>query len=326
MEGEFIYPKILTILLFFLLWGTIFVLPSSMQDPVISLICPYLKEGKNLDEAIEILKKDWQNRPWNHDVRLYLGIAYFMKQERELAFQQLKKIEEQLERMMGGDRPFGDELLFIYHKMQRKDRGVFSRENLGLFYFAQGLLLKLKGQSKEAEKRFKSALKAGYKELDVRFQLLDLYIRTKDYKATQKELNALSKLSPEDKNILFLKGYLQYQSDKPKEAKSYFEKVLSLNPDFLPAKKNLALLEYNYGNYLTAIGILQEITQQYPSDKEAHINLGRAYFRNGEIEKAKEEFKLAGISIEVQKYSPVKIPLLTLPLTTDIKFNLTCGE
>jgi len=302
------------------------VLLYAQQDPVISTVCPYIKEGKDLDKIIDILNQDLKNRPKNHDVRLYLGIAYFKNGEKEQAFKQLKKMAEEVERIIGSDRFFGDTRSFIDQRMQRRDKGVLSRDNVGLFYFTYGFFLKLKGEVKQAEKRFKAAIKADYEEADARFQLLDLYLETKNYKAANKELNYLEKLDQEEEKILFLKGYLHNQDKKLAEAQSCFEKALSLKPDFLLAKKNLALLQYNAGNYQKAIEMWREIIQNHPDDKDAHINLGRAYFHTGETEKAKEEFKTAGLAIDVDKYSPKKVSLLSLQLTRAVEFKLTCGK
>jgi TPR repeat protein len=308
------------------------------QDPVLKMVCPHIKEGKDLDKVIEILNNDLKNRPWNHDVRLYLGIAYLIKGEKDAADELVKKIAEQVEALSGSNRPLvnvsdtsqesperesgnvADALRF----RQKRERGVLSQENLGLFYFTDGILLKLKGKSKDAEKRFKAAIKAGYEESDARLQLIDLYIATNNIKAADKEVSTYSKISKDEATIYFLKGYMYYQNNKPKEARSSFEKALSLNPDFLMAKKNVALLEYNAGNYQKAIEILQEIIQKHPSDKDAHINLGRAYYHNGELEKAEQEFHTVEITIAVDKYSPKKIPLLTLELSNELTFKLIC--
>jgi tetratricopeptide (TPR) repeat protein len=308
------------------------------QDPVLKMVCPHIKEGKDLDKVIEILNNDLKNRPWNHDVRLYLSIAYFKKGDNETASELIKKISEQVEALSGSNRPLvnvsdtsqespdresgdvADALRF----RQKRERGVLSQENLGLFYFTDGILLKLKGKSKDAEKRFKAAIKAGYEESAARLQLIDLYIATNNIKAADKEVSKFAKISKDKSTIHFLKGYMYYQNNKAKEARSSFEKALSLNPDFLMAKKNIALLEYNAGNYQKAIEILQEIIQKHPSDKDAHINLGRAYYHNGELKKAEQEFHAVEITIAVDKYSPKKIPLLTLELSKELTFKLIC--
>lgn len=330
-----IHAKTLIAFLIFLLFGTNIALQSSVKDPIITYACINLKQGKNLDKVIEILTQDLENRPWNHDSRLYLGIAYFMKGDMELASKQLERIEIPT---AARGKSFMRASGHIYDtcpenvqniKDQRDNRlanAALSNENLGLFHFSYGLLLKLQDKSKEAEKRFKAAIKAGYEEADARFQLFDLNLSTKNYKAAHRELKSLSKLNTEEEEILLLKGYLHYQNKMINEAKSCFEKALTSKPDCILAKKNLAIIEYNNGNYKEAIEILQDITKSHPSDKEAHIRLGRAYFHNGEIEKAKEEFKAAELAIEVERYSPDKLPLLCLDLSNNIEFKLNYGN
>jgi TPR repeat protein len=335
---RYIFRKRLFVSISLILLGISFTLLCFQQDPVLKMICPHIKKGKNLDKVIEILNNDLKNRPWNHDVRLYLSIAYFKKGDNDTASELLNKIAEQTEAMKGSNRPLvnvsdtsedsiqresgnvADALRF----RQKSDRGVLSQENLGLFYFTDGILLKRKGKTKDAEKRFKAAIKAGYEESDGRLQLIDLYIAAGNNKAANKEVNKLTKISSDDATIHFLRGYMYNQNNKPTEAQASFEKALSLNPDFLLAEKNLALLEYNAGNYQKAIEILLDIIQQHPADKDAHINLGRAYYHNGEVEKAKQEFESVEITIAVDKYSPKKIPLLILELSKEITFKLNC--
>ena len=147
-----------------------------MNDPVLKSACRLINDGK-LDEAIEILKRDLKIRPWNHDLRLYLGISYFLKNEREIAFKELEKIEKELKKMEGSARSFGDQSMFLSMGIERKDRGVFSPENKGLFNFCYGIILKEKGEFKEAEKKLKEALKERYNEIKVRLQLIDLAIK-----------------------------------------------------------------------------------------------------------------------------------------------------
>ncbi len=335
---RYIFRKRLFASISLILLGISFTLLCFQQDPVLKMICPHIKEGKNLDKVIEILNTDLKNRPWNHDVRLYLSIAYFKKGDNETASELLKKIAEQIGALKGSDRPLvnvsdpsqespareSGNVADALRLRQSSDRGVLSQENLGLFYFTDGILLKHKGKSKDAEKRFKAAIKAGYEESDARLHLIDLYINSANYKNANKEVNKLSKISSDEATIHFLKGYMYNQNNKPSEAQASFEKALSFNPDFLLAKKNLALLEYNAGNYQKAIEILQEIIQQHPADNDAHINLGRAYYHNGEVEKAQQEFQSVEITIAVDKYSPKKIPLLMLELSKEITFKLIC--
>ena len=294
-----------------------------MNDSVLKSACRLINDGK-LDEAIEILKRDLKIRPWNHDLRLYLGISYFLKNEREIAFKELEKIEKELKKMEGSARSFGDQSMFLSMGIERKDRGVFSPENKGLFNFCYGIILKEKGEFKEAEKKLKEALKERYNEIKVRLQLIDLAIKERKFDKAKKELDSILKLVEEDEIILFIKGYIYSRTGKLDEAIGCYEKILSLNPDCILAKKNLGIILYNKGDYEEALNIFSEIIEKYPEEKDVMINMGRVYFHLGDKEKAQEFFDKAGIKIPVERYSPKKIPLLPPQLDKKIELELTC--
>ncbi|MCP2604791.1 tetratricopeptide repeat protein [Candidatus Aminicenantes bacterium AH-873-B07] len=300
------------------------VLNAQMDDPILKSACNLIKEGK-LDKAIKLLKKDLEYRPWNHDVRLYLGISYYLSNEKDLARKEFGKIEKEIEKMTGDARSFGDARIFLSMGMERKDRGVFSPENRGLFNFSYGLILKEKGEFKEAEKKLKSALKEGYNELQTRFQLMDLILKEKKFGKAYKELKSILKLTSENnEKILFIKGYILAKMKKMEDAVSCFEKILTFNPDCIPAKKNLGIILYNKENYHQAINVWSEILDKNPNEKDVIVNIGRAYFQLGRKEKAQEFFNEIKIKIPVEKYSPKIIPLLPPELDKKIEFDLTC--
>jgi tetratricopeptide (TPR) repeat protein len=310
------------ILFTFVLVSAIF-LKSQMADPVLKTACGYIKENK-INSAIEILKKDLKFRPWNHDVRLYLGLSYYLINEKDLALEELKNIEKQLKKMLGDARRFGDERMFLSMGMERKDRGVFSPENEGLFNFCYGIILKEKGKYKEAEKKLKEALKKDYNELKTRFQLLDLALKKKEFSDAKKELKKILKLSTEDEKILFIKSYILAKTGKPEQAIDCLNRILSQNSDNLLTKKNLGRIYYNEGNYQKAVEIWSEILDKNPEEKNVIINMGRAYFHLGKKEKAQEMFEQAGIKISAEKYSPKKISLIPPEFHKKIEFDLTC--
>ena len=301
------------------------ILNAQPTDPVLKTACRLIRDGKT-DKAIELLRKDLEFRPWNNDIRLYLGIGLFLKNEKDTAFQEFQKIEKETKKMTGDARSFGDERMFLDMGMDRANKGVFSEQYKGLFNFSYGLVLKQNGNYKEAEKKFKEAIKSGYEELQVRFQLLDLYLKQNNLKKAEKEYNSISKIIPEDEGTLFLKGYLLARNKKYSQAASFFEKLLSMKPDYISAKVNLGIISYNNENYQDAINYWSEVLSIKPDAKDVLINLGRAYFHSGENQKAQEYFDKAGIRISPDKYSPKKISLLKPTLDEKIEFNLNCEK
>jgi len=95
--------------------------------------------------------------------------------------------------------------------------------------------------------------------------------------------------------------------------------------DSLPvAQRNLGVLYYNQGNYLKALEIWQDILADSPKDADSLKNSGRAYFYLGEEEKGQEQFDKIGLKIEVEKFSPKRIPIFLVDLFLDVKFDFRC--
>lgn len=282
--------------------------------------CHKIDQGE-IDEAIEILEKILKANPDNLNAHLYLGIAYYLKKDIQKSSDELKMVEGKLDKLVGSSRPFGDEAMFTQMGMDRKSDILFSRKREGLLYFCRGLTLKEEKDFKNAENRFKKALKNKYDEKATRLQLFDVYIKMKDMKKASKEVKEIKKIAEDMTSLSFLEGYLAYREGSVQEALSAFEKVASSN---LTAKKNVALIHYNSGDYQKAIGIWEEILAEQTDDKESLINIGRAYFHLGNGEKAQECFTDAGIKLTPERYSPKKIPLSYESQAGDLKFDLMC--
>ncbi len=288
--------------------------------------CFQIEKGE-IDEAIGLLQKILESSPDNLNARLYLGIAFYMKKDLERSFKEFEKIEKEVERRVDFDRPPGWERpedvdpKILENWIQKRGDTYFPEERKGLLYFCRGLTLKEKKDLKNAEKRFKKALKLKYDEKAVRVQLIDLYIEKKDVKKASKEVAELKKVAGESEFFAFLDGYIASREGNIQKALAAFEEMASSS---LEAKKNVALIHYNKGDFQKAIEIWEEMLSENPEDKEAMINLGRVHFHLGNTEKAQEYFTKAGIQVSPDRYSPKKIPLTYETLVKEIKFDLLC--
>lgn len=282
--------------------------------------CQSLDKGE-IDEAVQLLQKALEMNPDNLNALLYLGIALYLKNDLEDAGTKFAKIEREVDRMIGASRPFGDEVAFTELGMDRKAERLFSQERRGLLYFCRGLSMKEARDWKNAEKKFKEALKQKYDERAVRLHLFDISIKKQDLKAAAEQLSDLKKIKEESELSIFLDGYLRYREGDSAGALASFQKLASTND---AAKNNVALLYYNGGDYSKARQIWEEILSENPEDREAQINIGRASFHLGETEKAQECFNQAGIKLPLEKASPQKIGLTYESLLKGLKFDLMC--
>jgi len=278
-------------------------------DFVLDLITLYLNVGE-IDEAINALEKLRNLYPEDYDVQLYLGIAHFRKQDYDSAFKVFREIEKILAR-------------FGTVKTRGRFYLAFSSKNEGLLYFGRGItLLIVKTDFNAAKKRFIWALKEGYDEINVRYLLIYSYLKLKNYKKADKELNEFLKEKEVNEKDYFLKGYSSYYRGLRNEAISSFKKALEINPNLKEAKKNLACIYYNNGEYEKAIEMWRLILEENPEDSESMLNTARAYFYLGRLEEAKQQFESLNISLPVEDYSPKRVPLNIISWKDWIKFNI----
>jgi len=282
--------------------------------------CQHLAKGE-IDQAMDILTREIQRLPQNYNLHLYLGIAYYFKKDSEKAFKEFEKIDKELDKMLTSNQPIGDEVMFLDQAMDRKGAFVFSENKKGLLYFLRGLTLKEKKDIKNAEKKFLTARKYNYDKITLCFELISLYLLSDNFKSASQELVELKKISGENQMTVFVEGCLLYKNNKVDESLAAFEKIKAVMPE---AKKNIALLHYNLGNYPKALEIWEETLSLTPDDREALINAGRTLFQLGEQAKAQEYFDKASLKISPENYSPKKIPLILAPLIQETKLELPC--
>ncbi len=296
--------------------------PLSAQESVYweESACESLDKGE-IDEALKLLQEALEINPDNFNALLYLGIALYLKNDLENAAAKFAKIEREVDRMVGASRPFGDQVAFTEMGMDRRAEQLFAKERRGLLYFCRGLSMKEAGDWKNAEKKFKEALKQKYDEKAVRPHLFDVCIKKQDLKAAAEQLSGLKKINPGSELSIFLDGYLSYVKGDSAAALTSFQKLASTNDE---AKNNVALLYYNSGDYVQARRVWEEMLVKNPSDKEAKINIGRASFLLGDIEKAQEYFNQAEIKLPPEKASPYKISLTYESMLKKLKFDLLC--
>ena len=275
-------------------------------DFVLDLVALYLNV-EEIDEALERLEKLTAIYPGDYDIRLYMGIALFIKQDFEAAYKEFYDIERALE--WGRRYP----VRYI----------AFSSKNKGLLYFGRGITSLLhKKDFKAAKNYFIAALKHGYDHVNVRYLLIYSCLELKNFQKADGELNELFNRKEMSDIDYFIKGYLRYQQGRGNEAVSLIKKALDINPNMIEAKKNLAAIYYNNGQTEKAIDIWKSVIEKAPEDFDSRLSMARAYFQLGRLEEAKQQFERLHISIPEEDYSHKQISLIFIPWKEWTKFNI----
>lgn len=103
------------------------------------------------------------------------------------------------------------------------------------------------------------------------------------------EFRSELKLSPEDGGCEFQLGQIAQVQSKPDEARSHFERALSLSPQYVQALIALGKIDAQAKQYPQAIDLLSRATTLQPANETAHYALLTAYRDSGQLEKAKSE-------------------------------------
>jgi tetratricopeptide (TPR) repeat protein len=72
-----------------------------------------------------------------------------------------------------------------------------------------------------------------------------------------------------------------------------YEKALQLNPKFVPAINNLALLTAANKEYDKALTLFSDVLNYYPDDAETHYNIACMYSRLDRVDESIEWLKKA---------------------------------
>lgn len=127
----------------------------------------------------------------------------------------------------------------------------------------------------------------------------------------------LEKKRAEDPQYQYNVGLVYLQNDKLDDAINYFNKSLSLNPNFDLALNALGLTYFMKGEFQKAAGYFEKCLTLNPGFTEAHNYLGSVYQELGYMDKAEIEFQKA---IADESYASRELPyynLARLYLTQD---------
>ncbi len=110
------------------------------------------------------------------------------------------------------------------------------------------------------------------------------------------EFRKAFELNPEDKDVLNMTGiiYLLHYDDFP-EAIDFFQKAVSVDPDFSEAHNNLGFAYEKSRKFNEAIDSYKKALSNllYMTPEKAYNSLGRVYYRLGKYDEAIDEYKKA---------------------------------
>jgi len=298
--------------------------------PRLVLAGAYRIQGR-LDEAITLISRLANDFPKNPEYCILLGA---------LNLQARKPVEARAayERAFAasGNNPGALEQLINLDLAERKGKDSEARllKLIGEGKFLPELNVLLGnvrqslGNMEGAEAAFRQAISLKPDDKTAYFLLARLYVAQKQTDKALENLAIVSQKNPKDYSAWMLRGMLLEEKSQFEEAKVAYEKVLALNPKFVPALNNLAYLYaerfgrggeaqemasrarelqphdpyaadtlgwilFRQGNYSWALSLIKESAEALPATPEVQYHLGMVHYMMGEEAAALSAFDSA---------------------------------
>lgn len=115
----------------------------------------------------------------------------------------------------------------------------------------------------------------------------------REFPAAIRTLEQLLAQHPNDLKALNLLGIALIGANRRDEANARFRAALAIDPRFLPARKNLAINEFQAGRLEDARRHLEEVVKDAPDDEIARVHLGEIYFQRKQRREALPHYEQA---------------------------------
>ena len=142
-----------------------------------------------------------------------------------------------------------------------------------------GITLMQKGNIDAAIKQFQKALQLKPDFIMAENNLKRALAIRRELATEISRLQQFLKDNPDNAELHFQLGNLYYRKGDQRQAIQQYKKALQLNPKFVPAINNLALVTAANKEYYKALTIFLDVLNYYPDDAETHYNIACMYSR-----------------------------------------------
>ena len=141
------------------------------------------------------------------------------------------------------------------------------------------------------------------------------YLRQGDYQRAKEKLNRALQIAPRDSTVHATFGVIFQLEGEPELAEKYFKAAIRHDPQSAQARNSYGAFLFSEKRYEDAVVQLEKASQNrfYPNRPTVFENLGVAYVRLGDVEKAEYAFSRA---IQLNPEQPRALIELA-----DIRFN-----
>jgi tetratricopeptide (TPR) repeat protein len=303
--------------------------PSLKQAQL--LLADAYRDSGQLDAAAAIFTGQIKADPTASQPYLFLGLIQQQQKKTAEARQSFEKVLEvepdnvqavnQLVALDLEAKDFDSANRRVQQQMEKHPKDAAA-------YLLEGKARMAQQQWKEAEAAAKKALELNVNEAAAYEMLVSIYLATNRLPEAVRELETVVSKAPRNASALMILALTQEkQKDYPKAREAY-EKVLEINPDFVPALNNLSYIYaehlnqldkanemarkartvapadpsvadtlgwvlFKRGDYQQALTFLQESADKVPGNPEIKFHLGMAHYMMGQADAARTAFQQA---------------------------------
>jgi tetratricopeptide (TPR) repeat protein len=127
-----------------------------------------------------------------------------------------------------------------------------------------------------------------------------------DPNVVRTKLDRLSRLYPDDPQVIYLQVFQSYGSDTPEQTLALCEKLLARHPRFSGGYLLKAYIQQSNADIAAAAATLCQLLTFDPNNGSAHSNLGYCYLFTGQQELARKHLRLG------RQYNPDMVNCLSL--------------
>lgn len=149
------------------------------------------------------------------------------------------------------------------------------------------------GYSKQAEFLYRFTLECDPRAVPVLVNFGDFLEALGNFSEAEECFSQAARFSPNDPYVLNYLAVLYQKQQRYEEAKSVFEKILSIDSTYIPAYDNLARVLINLGDVTRAEATLRRGLQLDPNDSLMNNNLGVIHDNRNEIAEARLHYERA---------------------------------
>jgi putative PEP-CTERM system TPR-repeat lipoprotein len=247
---------------------------------------------QNQSAASDALKKALALRPEYLDAQLALARLEIGKENYEQALAIARQIQNQRAKSLIGYALEGDVLM-----AQKKPalavkayEQAFTIKKSGSLMVMIHASLRQAGKNKEADSRIIQWLKEHPADISTRMYLAGSYLEGKEKKAAIEQYQAVLQLDPKYVPALNNLALLYQQENDPRALESA-EKANQLLPDTPAILDTLGYILVEQGNTTRGLPILQKATSLAPDAADIRYHLALGFVKSGDKEKARKELE-----------------------------------